>query len=77
MRIKSERAVKAVTGLLGTAFWVLVAVALLSPLFSWSSGNEKVVDYYVWCVDGTCTPIPPDEIKIIYKTPSQKPQISP
>ncbi len=67
MTVKTEFGVKAVAGLLGTAFWLLVAVSLVSTLFSNGSGPDREVDYYVWCVDGTCTPIPADQIKPIYK----------
>ena len=67
MTIKTEFGVKAVAGLLGAAFWLLVAVSLVSTLFSNGSGPDREVDYYIHCVDGHCTPIPADQIKPIYK----------
>ncbi len=44
---------------------LLLTITLLSTLTPTSGAKE--VEYYVHCVDGHCTPIPSDQIKVIYK----------
>jgi len=63
----SLRLKEKILALLTLSIFVLLASGLAAGLGSIEKEVEKEVDYYVHCVDGHCTPIPADQIKVIYK----------